>query len=148
MEDLDALHQVNKDKVHDVLKKMMRPELLNRIDKTIVFRALTKKDIMHILDLQIEELRGRLVKHGLGLQLTQSAKDYMLKHGYDAHNGVRPLRRLIQETLEDHLSLALLNETYHKGDVIKVAIKNNELSYDRQRETTPAKAQKSKTKAK
>lgn len=72
-EDLDALHERNKDKVHDVLKKMMRPELLNRIDKTIVFRALTKKDILRILDLQINELRDRLVKHGLGLQLSQKS---------------------------------------------------------------------------
>ena len=145
LDDLDALHEVNKDKVQDVLKKMMRPELLNRIDKSIVFRALTKKDIMRILELQLDELRERLVKHGIGLQLTQPAKDYMLKHGYDAHNGVRPLRRLIQETLEDHVSLGILNQTYSKGDIVKVTVKNNELVYERTGEPAKATAKSSKT---
>lgn len=120
-EDLDALHKRNKEKVEEVLRKMMRPELLNRIDKTIVFHALTKKNIRHILDLQLNELRDRLVKHGLGLQVTKAAKEYLLERGYDAKNGVRPLRRLIQETLEDHLALALLEESYKRGDVVKVS---------------------------
>ncbi|HSX24031.1 MAG TPA: ATP-dependent Clp protease ATP-binding subunit [Candidatus Saccharimonadales bacterium] len=127
--DLDSLHEANKDKVHDALKKMMRPELLNRIDKTIVFRALTKKDILKILDLQLDELRQRLVKHGLGLQLTTSAKDYLLENGYDSKNGVRPMRRLLQDTLEDHLALELLESKYQKGNIIKVAAKDKELAY-------------------
>ncbi len=130
MEDLDAMHEANKDKVLDALKKMMRPELLNRIDKTIVFRALTKKDILKILDLQLDELRQRLIKHGIGLQLTPAAKDHLLEHGYDAKNGVRPMRRLIQDTLEDHLALELLESRYQKGDIIKVtANREKELSY-------------------
>lgn len=128
-DDLDGLHEVNKDKVLDALKKMMRPELLNRIDKTIVFRALTKKDILKILDLQVDELRSRLVKHGISLELTASAKDYMLEHGYDAKNGVRPLRRLIQDTLEDHVATALLKDEYQKGDIIKVSAKKDQLIY-------------------
>lgn len=131
LDDLDQLHEQNQDKVQDALKKMMRPELLNRIDKTIVFRALTKHDITTILDLQIAELRDRLVKHGVGLELTQSAKKYLLERGYDARNGVRPLRRVIQETLEDHISLGLLEEKYVTGDVIKVSTKDGELTYQR-----------------
>lgn len=136
-EDLNALHERNKDKVQEVLRKMMRPELLNRIDKTIVFHALTKKNIRQILDLQLAELRERLVKHGLGLQVTKAAKDYLLEHGYDAKNGVRPLRRLIQETLEDHLALALLEDNYKYGDVIKVTAKRNVLAYEPITETQP-----------
>src|SRR5690606_23712571 len=96
--DLDKLHALNKDKVHDELKRMMRPELLNRIDKVIVFRALTQHDIFKIIDLQINDLRDRLAKKGLGIQLTTKAKQYLLENGYDAKNGVRPLRRLIQDT--------------------------------------------------
>lgn len=129
LEDLDSLHAINKDKVLDALKKMMRPELLNRIDKTIVFRALTKKDILRILDLQVDELRTRLVKHGVGVELTASAKDYLLAHGYDAKNGVRPLRRLIQDTLEDHIATALLEDTYQKGDIVRVSTKKDELTF-------------------
>ena len=107
----------------------MRPELLNRIDKTIVFRALTKKDILNILELQINELRQRLVKHGLGLHLTDSAKDYLLANGYDPKNGVRPMRRLLQDTLEDHVAAQLLDSKYQKGDIVKVAAKKRELEY-------------------
>lgn len=129
LKDLDSLHELNKDKVLDELRKMMRPELLNRIDKTIVFRALTKKDIYHIIDLQIGELRERLHKQGLGVQVTPATKQYLLKHGYDAHNGVRPLRRLIQDTIEDQIAAELLGEKYQTGDIIQVGAKNDELVY-------------------
>lgn len=138
LKDLDALHALNEDKVKGDLKRTMRPELLNRIDKTIVFRALTKKDIFRIIDLQIDELKARLQKHGLGLELTASAKQYLLDKGYDAHNGVRPLRRLIQDTLEDHTALAMLGNDYTKGDIIRVTVKAGDLDYQTLRETVPA----------
>ncbi len=129
LKDLDNLHAKNKDKVHDELKKLMRPELLNRIDKTIVFRALTRQDVIKILDLQIDELRKRLVKHGLGLELTKAAKQYLLDHGYDPHNGVRPMRRLIADTIEDYVATQLLNDKYQKGEIIRVSAKQGELTY-------------------
>jgi len=129
LKDLDVLHKANKDKVLDELKKTMRPELLNRIDKMIVFRALTKKDALRILDLQIDELRQRLVKHGLGLEVRPTAKQHILEEGYDAHNGVRPLRRLLQDTIEDHIALEMLESQYGKGDIVEVGVKNKELSY-------------------
>jgi len=127
--DLDALHERNRGKVHDELKKLMRPELLNRIDKTIVFRGLTKKDIYHIIDLQLDELRSRLQKHGLGLSVTPQTKQYLLDHGYDAKNGVRPLRRLIQDTIEDQIATSLLSEQYQRGEIIKISAKNGQLAY-------------------
>lgn len=127
--DLDELHAKNKDKVHDELKKLMRPELLNRIDKTIVFRALTKKDALKILDLQIEELRQRLVKHGLGLVVNQAAKHHMLEEGYDSKNGVRPMRRLLQDTIEDHIALSMLDKAYEKGSIVNISVKDKALTY-------------------
>jgi ATP-dependent Clp protease ATP-binding subunit ClpC len=111
------------------LKKMMRPELLNRIDKTIVFHALTKKDIFRIIDLQVEDVKKRVQKYGLGIQLTPAAKQYLLEHGYDPKNGVRPLRRLIQDTIEDHIADELLEEKVDKGSIVQVASKNGELAY-------------------
>ena len=129
MNDLNELHAANQDKVRDELKKTMRPEFLNRIDKIIVFRALTKKDILKIVDLQIDELRGRLQKKGIGLELSAPAKQYLLEHGYDPLNGVRPLRRLIQDTIEDHLALRLLDSKYDRGEVVQVAAKDGELAY-------------------
>lgn len=135
--DLDALHAANKDKVLDELKKMMRPELLNRIDKVIVFRALTQKDIFRIIDLQVDELRTRLLKKGIGLEVTAAAKQYLLDNGYDSKNGVRPLRRLLQDTLEDHIALSLLDNSYHKGDIVKVSTKGGRLQYSTLVETQP-----------
>ncbi|HEY1064098.1 MAG TPA: ATP-dependent Clp protease ATP-binding subunit [Candidatus Saccharimonadales bacterium] len=129
LKELDELHEANESRVRDELKKMLRPELLNRIDKTIVFRALTRKDIFKIIDLQIDELKARLQRKGLSVQLTPAAKTYLLEHGYDPHNGVRPLRRLIQDTIEDHVALDLLEEKYSKGDIVQVAAKSGELSY-------------------
>lgn len=129
LKDLDALHESNKGKVLDELKHLLRPELLNRIDKTIVFRALTKKDIYHIIDLQISELSDRLRRQGLGIQITPATKQYLLEHGYDAKNGVRPLRRLIQDTIEDQIAVELLDDKYHHGDVVQVATKHGDLTY-------------------
>lgn len=128
-DDLDALHERNKDKVLDALKKTMRPELLNRIDKVVVFRGLTKKDIYRIIDLQIDELRQRLQKQGLGIHVTNQTKQYLLDNGYDAKNGVRPLRRLIQDTIEDQVAESLLSDQYSKGEIIKVSARNGELAY-------------------
>jgi len=129
MKDLDELHETNSERVRDELKHMMRPELLNRIDKVIVFRALTKKDIFKIVDLQIDDLKARLQKKGISVQLTAAAKQYLLDHGYDPHNGVRPLRRLIQDTIEDHMALEMLDDQYSKGDVVQVTTKSGELAY-------------------
>jgi len=130
MKDLDNLHQSNKSKVLDELKKVMRPELLNRIDKTIVFRALTKKDISNILDIQLDELRSRLVKRGIGLKILPKAKKYLIEQGYDARNGARPMRRLIQDSLEDHIATGLLDDMYPKGSIIQVTLESGKLKYD------------------
>jgi len=137
-DNLDALHESNKDKVSEDLKKLMRPELLNRIDKVVVFRALTKKDVLKILDLQLEDLRSRLVKKGIGLEVSKTAKEYLLEKGYDSHNGARPMRRLLQETLEDAIAAGLLDDSYHKGDVVNVNAKK--AAKDQQIELTYASA--------
>lgn len=128
-ENLEALHERNKNEVLESLSKMMRPELLNRIDNTIVFRALTKDEIGEILELQIAELERRLVRHGLGLKIQSSAKKYFIEHGYDVKNGVRPLRRLLQETLEDHISEGVLSGKYGKGDMVAVSSRGGRLDY-------------------
>jgi ATP-dependent Clp protease ATP-binding subunit ClpC len=132
--DLDKLHERNSDKVRDQLKKMLRPELLNRIDKVIVFRALSKPNILKILDLQISELKDRLAKQGISIKLTAAAKNYLLEHGYDSANGVRPMRRLLQDTLEDHLAVELISGSYDTGSIIEVGTKSRELTYSVTRE--------------
>lgn len=127
--DLDTLHDENKEKVHDELKKHMRPELINRIDKIIVFRALTKPDVKQIIDVQIAELQSRLQRKKLGLSVNTTAKEWLLEHGYDSHNGVRPMRRLIQDSIEDHIAEGVLKNEYSDGDIIKVSAGKKGLSF-------------------
>jgi ATP-dependent Clp protease ATP-binding subunit ClpC len=136
-DNLDELHDANKSMVLDELKKMMRPEFLNRIDKVIVFRALTRKDALRILDIQLDDLRARLLKKGIGLQVSPKAKQHLIERGYDAHNGARPMRRLLQETLEDAIAAGLLEENYHTGDVVTV---NTKRGKEREIELTYAAA--------
>jgi len=138
--DLDQLHNENSSQVKEELKKLLRPELLNRIDKTIVFRALTKKDIFKVIDIQIDELASRLSKKVIGINLSKKAKDYLLKKGYDAHNGVRPLRRLIQDTIENQIADLILSNEIQKGDVLEVGVKKGELDYRVVNETSKVTA--------
>ncbi|HUC95593.1 MAG TPA: ATP-dependent Clp protease ATP-binding subunit [Candidatus Saccharimonadia bacterium] len=132
LKDLEALHNINKEKVQDELKHILRPELLNRIDKVIVFRALTKKDISKIIDLQTEELNARLLKKGIIIRLDESAKKYLVQNGYDAKNGVRPMRRLIQETIEDYISNNILNGSLTKGSIVLISGSKDKLTYKNQ----------------
>jgi ATP-dependent Clp protease ATP-binding subunit ClpC len=126
---LDDLHEKNKVKVLDELKKLMRPEMINRIDKIVVFRSLSKKDILRIIDLQIAELTSRLVRSGVTIDVSSKAKQWLLQKGYDAKNGVRPLRRLLQDELEDHIAVGILAQSYQKGSLIKVGLKDNQLTF-------------------
>jgi ATP-dependent Clp protease ATP-binding subunit ClpC len=127
--DLDKLHSENSAQVRTELKKLLRPELINRIDKVIVFRALTRDNIFKIIDLQIAELSSRLSKKVIGINITKSAKEYLLNKGYDAHNGVRPLRRLIQDTIENEIADLILANKISKGDILEVGTKKGKLEY-------------------
>jgi ATP-dependent Clp protease ATP-binding subunit ClpC len=125
---LDSLHKENEQRVKDELKKHMRPELINRIDKIVVFRALTKEDVKQIITVQIAELQTRLQRKKLGLVLSTKAKNWLLENGYDVKNGVRPMRRLIQDSIEDQLAESVLNDVFEDGDIIKVNTSKTGLS--------------------
>ncbi|MBQ7159215.1 MAG: ATP-dependent Clp protease ATP-binding subunit [Treponema sp.] len=90
------------------LKRIMRPELLNRIDDVVVFNALSREQVSAILDIQIHELEERLSEQEITLSLKPKARDYLLDHGYDPSMGARPMRRLIQREIEEQLSLLIL----------------------------------------
>lgn len=132
--DINELHVENSAKVKDELTKHMRPELINRIDKIIVFRALSKQNIRKIIDVQIQELRTRLQRQHIGIVLAPKAKEWLLEHGYDSKNGVRPLRRLIQDEIEDKLADGILSGRYSKGDVVMVGVKLGKLSFKSNKE--------------
>ncbi|MCR5495855.1 MAG: ATP-dependent Clp protease ATP-binding subunit [Treponema sp.] len=93
------------------LKKLLSPELINRIDDIIVFEPLSKKQISKILDIQIAELSKRLAEKGITIKLSAKARDYLIENGYEASMGARPMRRLIQREIEDPMSIAILERT-------------------------------------
>ena len=98
--------------VTEQLRRMFRPEFLNRVDATIVFRSLTKDEIKQIVDLELNKVRERLIEHAITLEMTDEARDWLADKGYDPEYGARPLRRLIQNEIEDALSDGILS-----GDV-------------------------------
>lgn len=126
---LEQMHEEAKVSVTDELKHIMRPELLNRIDKTIVFRALTRKHVTKILNLQIEELNERLQRKQAMVKLSPSAKRRLIDLGYDANNGVRPLKRVIQDHLEDRLAQGFLSQEFGSGDIINIGSKKKDFKF-------------------
>ena len=90
------------------LKKLLSPELINRIDDVIVFDALSKEEVSKILDIQIGELGERLAERGLSISITPAAKDYLIENGYNPAMGARPMKRLLRKEIEDPLSMELL----------------------------------------
>ncbi|MDO4526678.1 MAG: ATP-dependent Clp protease ATP-binding subunit, partial [Candidatus Saccharibacteria bacterium] len=110
-------YEENKSYAMKALKKVMRPELINRLDSILVFHALTKKDVERIFDNYILELKQRLATKGIGLKIEPEAKEYLIKNGYDAKNGARPLRRKIEDEVESLLSEEIIAEKLNKGDI-------------------------------
>jgi ATP-dependent Clp protease ATP-binding subunit ClpC len=109
-----------KEKVNDALKQHFRPEFLNRIDETIVFHELAKTEVVQMVDLMIKRLATQLESQGLGIELTQSAKELLAERGYDPQLGARPLRRAIQRFVEDPLSEKILYKEFAAGTIIVV----------------------------
>lgn len=120
-----------KDKVMGELKKSFRPEFLNRIDEIIVFHSLDEKHIGEIVSLMAEELRKRLKEQEVDFVLTDAAKGFLAKEGYDPAFGARPLRRAIQKHIEDRLSEELLRGNITKGDTLTIDEKDGELVVER-----------------
>jgi ATP-dependent Clp protease ATP-binding subunit ClpC len=116
----EASYENMRDKVQAELKTAFRPEFLNRIDATVVFRSLTVDEIRQIVDLMLARVRDQLKTQGMILEVTQAAKDHIIKLGYDVAYGARPLRRVIQNLVEDVLAEQLLLGTYTTGTSIVV----------------------------
>ena len=109
-----------KEKVQAELKNSFRPEFLNRIDATVVFRSLTVEEIAEIVDLMLQRVRDQLRAQQMSLEVTQAAKEHIIKIGYDVSYGARPLRRVIMNMVEDVLAEHLLLGKYEPGTTIVV----------------------------
>ncbi len=117
--------------VKEMLKKTLRPELLNRIDETIVFHQLGRETLRAIADIQVEDLRRRLRDRGLGLQLTPAAVNALAAEGYDPQFGARPLKRVIQQRLENPIATRLLAGEFKEDDVIEVDWQREQFQFEK-----------------
>lgn len=127
---LDETHQRNAVAAREALERMMRPELINRLDAIVTFRALTRKEVGKIFDVLLHDLQERLVRKGIHLSVAVSAKRLLIDHGYDEVMGARPLRRAIQEELEHPLAEGVLSGLYEKGSVLKARAQKGGITID------------------
>ena len=116
-----------KGNVMDEVKRFFRPEFLNRIDGTVVFHALSREHMLQIVDLMLREVSANLIEKGISLEVTQEAKDWLSEKGYDPTFGARPLRRVIQDNIEDKLSDAILGGSIKPADTAVIDIVDDEI---------------------
>ncbi len=120
-------HAKMKEKVLSAMKNVFRPEFINRLDATVVFHALSKENIREIVENEMKHVHSQLSAKGLKLEITVEALDWVGEKGYDPVFGARPLRRVIQNEIEDRLSEAVLEERFTEGDTIKIDVQNDEI---------------------
>ena len=119
-----------RDKVMGQLKQTFRPEFLNRIDGIIVFHSLTAEEIRHIVELELARVRTQLAEQEITLEITPAAMDLLAERGYDHTYGARPLRRIIQNLIEDPLAEGLLNSRYQPGAMVRVDVEDDLLKLE------------------
>lgn len=127
---LDDEHEANATLAESALKQLMRPELINRFDALVTFRALTRREVGKIFNNLIDELNARLTAKGIHLVVTLAAKRYVIAEGYDEKYGARPLRRAIQDLLEHSIADGILSGEYDKGTVLTARVVNGTIVLD------------------
>jgi ATP-dependent Clp protease ATP-binding subunit ClpC len=126
-EDSDSSYEGMKERVQERIERAFRPEFINRLDDIIVFRHLTVEDLKLVIDLELKKVRERLLERGLKLELTDGAKEFLIKKGSNTDFGARPLRRAVENFIEDPLSEELLKGEFQGKDTITIdAIRDDE----------------------
>ncbi len=136
----ESVNERIREQIEEVLAVTFKPEFLNRIDDTVIFHRLSKQDIGRIVELQVDQLVGRVRERGIEVELTDDAKTLLGNLGYDPTYGARPLKRVIQKQLVDRLALKLLEGEFREGDVVRVNAEGGELSFAKASETAGASA--------
>jgi ATP-dependent Clp protease ATP-binding subunit ClpC len=129
--DVTAAYERMKERVTEEMKRFFRPEFLNRIDATVVFQPLNREEIRKIVELELVGVRKQLASQEITLIVTDDAKDYIAKVGYDSNFGARPLARQIQNEIADPLAEMLLQGKFHAGDTVKIHPVDDKLSIER-----------------
>ncbi len=119
-----------REQIEEVLAATFKPEFLNRIDDTVIFHRLSKADIGRIVELQVNQLIGRVHERGIEVELSDEAKALLGNLGYDPTYGARPLKRVIQKQLVDKLALTLLEGEFREGDTVQVGAADGELAFE------------------
>ena len=122
-------HAENAAAAERALRKIMRPELVNRFDAIVTFNALSEENVSKIFDNMISDVKQRLAAKSIGLELAPAVKKHLIKQGYDAKNGARPLRRTIEDQLETLLADQILSGKLDKGMIAKIGLKNAKLVF-------------------
>ncbi len=125
--DIQAAYERMKERLNDEMKRTFRPEFLNRIDASVIFRPLNKVQIRAIVDLELQRVRRNLNSQEITLEVTDEAKDYIASIGYDSNFGARPLGRTIQNEIEDPLAEMLLQGKFRQGDKVRVDARDKKL---------------------
>jgi len=127
IKELSQDFDVMKAKVEEIIEKHFRPEFLNRVDEIVIFKVLSREVIFEILDLQIEDLRMRLAERKLDIEINPAARERLVERGYDPVYGARPLKRVLQQDIQNELALKILDGEYHEGDTVLIDVdKENE----------------------
>ncbi|MFO1514278.1 MAG: ATP-dependent Clp protease ATP-binding subunit [Verrucomicrobiota bacterium] len=134
----ESSYEKMREKILDEAKKTFRPEFLNRLDDVIVFRTMTKPDLIQILDLEIAKVTGRLKNKNIELTLDEKAKDFLVGKGYDPQYGARPMRRAVERYLEDPLAEEILRGNLHEGEPITVTCEKDRLVFNQNAATQGA----------
>ena len=128
----DEQHEAIRSKAMEGLKRMFRPEFINRIDQIVVFHSLGKEELYRIVDLLLNQVRVRLSDQGIGLIVSDEARDFLLKEGFDEEYGARPLRRAIQTYVDDTLADALLAGELASGETALLTMRNGQMVVEAQ----------------
>ena len=113
------------------LREYFRPEFLNRVDEVIVFRPLNEEQLKEIVDLLLAGVEGRLAESGIGLEMTDAARAFVAREGYDPTYGARPLRRSIQRAIENPLAKAMLGGEFTRGDTVHIDVRDGALAFEK-----------------
>ncbi|MGQ9657725.1 MAG: ATP-dependent Clp protease ATP-binding subunit [Fimbriimonadales bacterium] len=132
-------YEAMRNRVLEEMKKLFRPEFLNRVDEVIVFHALSRNEILQIVDIMVARVQEQLTGHNMRLVLEPAVKELLAQKGYDPNYGARPLRRVVQQMIEDPLSEQLLLGRFEEGDIIVARLnENNEIVFVKGEDLPPA----------
>ncbi|HEY8778697.1 MAG TPA: ATP-dependent chaperone ClpB [Solirubrobacterales bacterium] len=136
----ESVDEKMRERIEEILATTFKPEFLNRIDDVVIFHRLSKEDIARIVELQVDQLVGRIRERGIEVELTEDARTLLANLGYDPTYGARPLKRVIQKQLIDKLALRILEGEFSEGDVVRIDAEDGELAFEKASLPEPAKA--------